>query len=226
MNNLLYIILIFSPFNTLCQNVSNVNYFVDGNSIVVTYDVRGCESGCNVTLSMRDKEGKEIIAKYLKGESINLINGNSIKTIWSPIEEGIEIKGEYKAIINISHEFEIGATYREGIIAYIYEPGDLGYVYGEKHGIIVSKKDLGLMNWDQAKKMCSLKGRGWILPSEYELGKIYNNRNSIGGFSNSYYWSSSEYGNDDAWFYNFESGIAGNNCNKNKLNYVRAIQFF
>jgi hypothetical protein len=36
----------------------------------------------------------------------------------------------------------IGQFYKGGVIAYIFKPGDLGYISGEKHGIIASKDDI------------------------------------------------------------------------------------
>src|SRR5687768_14136255 len=39
----------------------------------------------------------------------------------------------------------------------------------------------------------------WYLPSKDELNKLYLNRVAIGGFEFAYYWSSSEFGVDNAW---------------------------
>lgn len=41
----------------------------------------------------------------------------------------------------------VGDTYRGGIIAYFFVPGDTGYISGEVHGIIVSSTDLGNAAW-------------------------------------------------------------------------------
>jgi hypothetical protein len=66
----------------------------------------------------------------------------------------------------------------------------------------------------------------WYLPSSGELNKLYLNRIAIGGFADSYYWSSSEsdYGLY-AWFQNFFNGNQFYN-NKNGTYYVRAIRAF
>lgn len=48
---------------------------------------------------------------------------------------------------------------------------------------------------------------GWYLPSKYELGLIYELRNTIGGFkSDSCYWSSTEAGQYSAWVKCFNIG--------------------
>ena len=48
---------------------------------------------------------------------------------------------------------------------------------------------------------------------------------NIGGFANSYYWSSTEYGNGSAWRQNFTNGIQG--TNGKSTNYiVRAVRAF
>ena len=76
----------------------------------------------------------------------------------------------------------------------------------------------------------------WYLPSIDELTKLYFNigqgapapNTNIGGFTNSYYWSSTESGSNGAWGFAFNYGNAGNATNINKSNtfYVRAVRAF
>ena len=65
----------------------------------------------------------------------------------------------------------------------------------------------------------------WYLPSKNELNKLYINRTAIGGFADSFYWSSSENGYYEAWAQNFNFGalISGG---KVATSYVRAIRAF
>ena len=73
----------------------------------------------------------------------------------------------------------------------------------------------------------------WYLPSKYELNLMYQNigqgdalgLGNVGGFADSYYWSSSEFGNFGAWEQNFSSGYQVN-LGKNFDYYVRAIRAF
>jgi hypothetical protein len=65
----------------------------------------------------------------------------------------------------------------------------------------------------------------WYLPSKDELDKLYSNKVAIGGFTNNYYWSSSENDFIEAWCQNFGNG---DQLDYNKLDpyYVRAVRPF
>jgi len=74
----------------------------------------------------------------------------------------------------------------------------------------------------------------WFLPSKDELNEMYvqrvainatANSNGGGGFSNTNYWSSTEFDNYDAWFQNFLNGYQ-NYYNKNFNYNVRAVRAF
>jgi hypothetical protein len=71
----------------------------------------------------------------------------------------------------------------------------------------------------------------WYLPSKEELGLMYNNLKLIrlGGFANSYYWSSTEEKNSLpgqlAWMQAFDDGSRGGGFKSGKHN-VRAIRAF
>ena len=57
-----------------------------------------------------------------------------------------------------------------------------------------------------AKEACRALGKGWRLPTKTELNILYKSRKEIGGFTNIYYWSSSEYDLNDTWIQNFNYG--------------------
>ena len=73
----------------------------------------------------------------------------------------------------------------------------------------------------------------WYLPSIDELTKLYFNigqgapapNTNIGGFTNSYYWSSTETGSNGAWGFAFNYGSAFGN-GKSNTSYVRAVRAF
>jgi hypothetical protein len=82
-----------------------------------------------------------------------------------------------------------------------------------------------------AAKVCSdLKMRkysDWFLPSIEELNLMYVNlhKNKIGNFKNYYYWSSSEFGDVDAWLQDFSGGNIYYYL-KSQVFFVRAVRAF
>ena len=66
----------------------------------------------------------------------------------------------------------------------------------------------------------------WFLPSKDELNEMYINKATIGGFIDSYYWSSTE-GNDigSAWVQYFVSGVQFS-CGKGSTCRVRPVRAF
>ena len=67
----------------------------------------------------------------------------------------------------------------------------------------------------------------WYLPSKHELELLYLQKveATVGGFSDNYYWSSTETDNDNAWFQDFGNGFQYNG-NKYRTNNVRAVRAF
>ncbi len=129
---------------------------------------------------------------------------------------------------------KIGDMYRNGIVGYIKNPKDVGYVEGEQHGFIVSINDvLGDYgcNWSDAQRACSeLDGNGsgvWRLPSITELKILYGNRGVIGGFKEVGYWSSTDEGTkNDAYIQIFNKASLCNHDEKTAHHSVRAVQDF
>ncbi len=80
-----------------------------------------------------------------------------------------------------------------------------------------------------AAKICNdlvLNGYSdWYLPSIDELRKLYENRNSIGGFTDKFYWSSSENNSVYVWSIDFYYGNQGVDS-KSFTYFVRAIRSF
>jgi hypothetical protein len=77
---------------------------------------------------------------------------------------------------------------------------------------------------------------GWFLPSRDELNLMYENLHLQGQgdfgqgtnpdwWMNWWYWSSSQYDTNDAWFQNFSYGNQGS-LNKNNANRFRAVRAF
>jgi len=74
----------------------------------------------------------------------------------------------------------------------------------------------------------------WYLPSKEELNLMYQNKSTINNtavansgsaFASFFYWSSTEYNNNDAWLQSFYDGLQGN-CDKISTMYVRSVRAF
>ena len=67
----------------------------------------------------------------------------------------------------------------------------------------------------------------WYLPSKHELNLLYLQKvaGTVVGFSNNYYWSSTEYNNHFAWLQNFSNGNQYD-LNKDYTYNVRAVRAF
>ena len=89
----------------------------------------------------------------------------------------------------------------------------------------IMTEDLGKMDWLEAKQACVDLGDGWRLPTKDELNILYENKDEIGGFANYSYWSSTGYGNGDAWGQDFSKGGQYNGGRRGYL-YVRSVRAF
>jgi hypothetical protein len=66
----------------------------------------------------------------------------------------------------------------------------------------------------------------WYLPSKYELSLLYLQRAVVGGFTATYYWSSTEYTPNLAWGLSFSDGNSGVGNKDYATTHVRAIRAF
>ena len=90
------------------------------------------------------------------------------------------------------------------------------YIVLQSEGIMVQKNDISSgSNWNTAKSLCESSRIGgysdWRLPTDGELKTLYNNRNTVGGFSTaqtgSFYWSgTNSYGDTYYVTLNFSNG--------------------
>jgi hypothetical protein len=119
---------------------------------------------------------------------------------------------------------QIGALHAGGIVFQINEDGT---------GLVAELQDLGEMNWYEAMYAASnATSQGyddWYLPDIDELELMYNTigqgADNSGGFEDSWYWSSSEYGNSVSWDFYFFSGYS-DYYNAYSTHRVRIIRAF
>jgi len=149
----------------------------------------------------------------------------------------------------------IGSTYAGGIVFYIDSTGQHGLVcapsdqgsfqwgcYGTNIAGTSTAIGTGQANTNLILAGCStrpiaasvcddlvLNGYSdWYLPSRDELQLMYSNLRvqNIGGFSNTWYWSSSQYSPLYAWVMAFYNGNVGVNGKGNGDGQVRAVRAF
>lgn len=148
----------------------------------------------------------------------------------------------------------IGESYGGGIVFYVYDNGQHGLIAAtadQSAGIqwyngtltatnaVRDGKGGGMYNTERiivkqgvgsyAAQICAnYQGGGygdWYLPSKYELNLLYLQKGVVGGFASGAYWSSTDVGNDYAWFQGFGDGTQGLN-GKSITHYVRAVRAF
>jgi hypothetical protein len=115
---------------------------------------------------------------------------------------------------------KVGDHLYDGIVFYVDS--------SEQNGLIADTIDLRDAQWSEALKECVFKGKGWHLPNNDEIGKLYRNKNIIGGFDKTAspdYWSSDEFSYTQAWYIDFKTGEKNFMFNKNNAD-VRAIRAF
>jgi len=79
------------------------------------------------------------------------------------------------------------------------------------------------VTWYEAKKECKELGKGWRLPTKYELDKMYDNKDLIGNFVNTNYWSSTEYNSDYVWMQVFTHKLIAITLKEGHIN-ARAVK--
>ena len=104
---------------------------------------------------------------------------------------------------------------------------------GKANTQIINNKLQELGEVGRASQRCAALSIGgfkdWFLPSKDELDLMYKNLKAkgLGGFSNSYYWSSSQYNvNNNVWGQDFSDGHQGDYLYKNRTHSVRAVRAF
>jgi Protein of unknown function (DUF1566) len=66
----------------------------------------------------------------------------------------------------------------------------------------------------------------WYLPSKYELNLLFQKKDTIGGFLNRNYWSSTEYKTNSVWIQYFGDGRQRISNSESYANVVRPIRAF
>lgn len=145
-----------------------------------------------------------------------LLSGTSIMTV---------------SAVSTAAPVSVGDEYGGGKVVYVLQPGDPGYTPSEQHGLIATKEDLPQesLTWAEAKaatERLEISGyKGWSLPTQEELGLLYQNQGAVGGFRDySYYWSASEIDKQKAWTLDFYNGEKVISIKSGALSGIRRIR--
>lgn len=251
------------------QQGNGISRIADTTELILQFDVDPLTlTADHITLTGASKGTltDQGATKILAISNLTVSDGATVEVhLTSP--SGFQISGSPISVV-VYRQLVVGMSYGGGIVAYIYQAGDPGYVAGEVHGLIASVNDLsnstpwydttlvvtgatgtalgtGLSNTNTiltvrntgsfAAKICydyvnPDTGTGvyddWFLPSRAELAKLWQNRQVIGNFDeNDYYWSSSEYNQNNAYEVKFQNGNPYWNT-KNVNRRVRAVRYF
>jgi uncharacterized protein (TIGR02145 family) len=148
--------------------------------------------------------------------------GGKVAYIFKPVDAGY-VAGETHGLIAAAQD--LPGTYPWGCVGTAIS-GAYGQAIGTGAQNTLDIVNAGCGGAAQACADLVLNGYSdWFLPSLIELRKLCDNQTSIGGFQNSFYWSSSQPDSSAAWRFHFNGGIPSDG-DKSNASYVRAVRAF
>jgi hypothetical protein len=197
----------------------------------------------NIGLSQLDSvyivRGDSVLSVYATTEVDSITFYKPSKTVLSI---GDSAHGGIVAYILESSDSGYDANVQHGLIA---TPTDQGQAEWGCYGIEINGADgttvgTGKQNNIDIESGCTTSGTAadicanlmyggysnWFLPSKDELKKLYLNKDSIGGFTNNLYWSSTDDGHFNAWAHNFNDNSQSKAFKFFNYYYIRAVRAF
>lgn len=238
-----------SPYEAQLNGTINANYLestitfqygidvIDtANSITATLSPVTGNTNTNVSASITGLvEGKTYHYRIVATNSLGTTYGNEVTFKAVHVIGGIEFGGFI---------FYIDATGKHGLVCAPIDQS-INAPWGCAGTNISGANGNGHQNTLDIIKGCSTAGiaakicsnlnldgySDWYLPSKDELSAMYNNLASqgLGDFSvgsEVWYWSSTQFDNNQAWSQNFTGGNQSNSDYKNYGHFVRAIRAF
>ena len=230
MNKLLLLLLYVTFFVTANGQTSFTQAMQQGDSVLRNGEYKLAVDKYFAAQAF-DPAQKDVVKEKIKltFEKIEALRQEAI-TSKQEVEQALKEKQRQKEIadstVQILQQLKttgIGAKYQGGIVFYWNDSTG-------KHGLIAAEIDLGEFTWQEAKDTCNrldLNGHtDWRLPATEELSTLYANRNVVGNFALSNYWSSTEINLGQAFSQSFKYGLENNYNNKPKRLRVRPVRSF
>lgn len=168
-----------------------------------------------VTVPMVLSDGSVLF--YDRGEQYGeykVINGNIIR-ISEGIDDGSATNNYWRYLICDKSDLEQNRRYRWGVFGTFEDVTDvtIGTGLPNTNVMIANYNTTDGYPWKLIIEKRDTTGYNWFLPSEDELHMVYNNWdiiiNSGADDFRYFYWSSSEYDADNAWYQFFTKNPAG-----------------
>ena len=137
-------------------------------------------------------------------------------------------------LIASANDQSTGITWYNETERYTGSTGDGLYAGAMNTAIIVATQMADYQGGNFAAKVCAdysytyggVTYGDWYLPSKYELNLLYLQKDLVGGFASSYYWSSTELSLNMAWGQSFGNGSQGAGGKDYTTTHVRAVRAF
>jgi len=208
----------YKDLNDLPTIQDTINKYIDGSETKLT-------AGTNITIT-----GNGTTASPYTIETTPLLLGQAYQ---GGIIFWLDVTGQHGLIAAVEDQ-HTAIQWHNGTGRYTGTTGD-GLYGGEMNtAMIVAAQIADNPSGNFAAKVCAdysvavdgITNGDWYLPSSYELNLLYLQKDVVGGFSDAYYWSSSENDNNSAWAQYFLDGTNGPSFDKGNFDRVRAIRAF
>jgi len=184
-------------------------------------------TGTNVTVTGAGTTASPYMVNATEGASLSIGDNYQGGIIF-----WLDATGQH-GLIAATEDQSTGIKWCNGTFRYKGKTGDGLYAGAMNNATIITTQLKDNQTGNFAAKVCfdyivRVDGEiygDWYLPSKYELNLLYLQKDVVGGFTSTYYWSSTEYGYKYVWGQNFGNG----HTSYFKENYtyrVRAIRAF
>ena len=156
------------------------------------------------------------------------VSANTAKTVISSEQSDAIVANTAK--VGYTQPTYLVNNFYEELGGYIIEVSASG-----KHGIVAARLDQGTSNWYNAINSLSnpdnhdaegAEFKDWRMPTNRELNLMYVNKSEVGGLTDAYYWSSTEYDVNGAWLQDFSNGNQYNASKSGISSNIRAVRAF